>query len=190
MKHKEDLRITKTKAALVKAFFGMLDTMEMDDITVNDLCISAGIRRATFYKHFNDKNDFLSFLIRSVREEFDDSIRTQKRTMTTKEYHISYVSTLISFFMQYEVAMVKILKSPMRAMVIDIFSEQNYQDTRLKLLESERTGAHLPASAEVVAAMLTGGVAENIVRWFESDDRKPIETLKAEISGFIDHIFS
>lgn len=190
MRRKEDLRIVKTKTALVKSFFNMLETMSIDDVTVNDLCTNAGIRRATFYKHFNDKNDFLSFLIRSVREKFDENIKSQKRTMTTKEYHISYVSTLIGFFLQYESAMVKILKSPMRAMVVNIFSEQNYQDTRIKLLESESAGAHLPASAEVVAAMLTGGVAENIIRWFESENRKPIEDLKAEISSFIDHIFS
>lgn len=190
MKKNEDLRIIKTKSSLINAFFDMLSTMSMDDITVNELCARAGIRRATFYKHFDDKTDFLAFLMKNVRDQFDNSFRAEKRSMNTKEYHISYISALISFFMRYEVAMMKILASPMRSLVINVFSEQNFRDTRTRLIEIERSGYGLPVSVDVMAAMLTGGVAENIVRWFESENRIPVEELKSEISKFIDLIFA
>ena len=61
MEEKTDLRIRKTYKALCDAFVTILEKKRFDDLTVNELCDEAMIRRATFYKHFADKYDFFSF---------------------------------------------------------------------------------------------------------------------------------
>ena len=52
MEEKTDLRIRKTYKALCDAFVTILEKKRFDDLTVNELCDEAMIRRATFYKHF------------------------------------------------------------------------------------------------------------------------------------------
>ena len=61
MEEKTDLRIRKTYKALCDAFVTILEKKRFDDLTVNELCDEATIRRATFYKHFADKHDFFPF---------------------------------------------------------------------------------------------------------------------------------
>ena len=55
MEVKLDLRIYKTYKALHEAFTEILEHKSFEDLTVNELCDKAMIRRATFYKHFADK---------------------------------------------------------------------------------------------------------------------------------------
>ena len=70
MEEKTDLRIRKTYKALCDAFVTILEKKRFDDLTVNELCDEAMIRRATFYKHFADKYDFFSFFIRQKQDQF------------------------------------------------------------------------------------------------------------------------
>ncbi len=190
MTKKEDLRIIKTKEALTNAFYDILSDTGFDDITVNMLCDRASIRRATFYKHFNDKNDFLAFLIHDVREQFEKTFTAdgEKAPAYTVVYYKDYATALLKYFFEHNTAMAKILESSMRATVIDIFTAQNYIDTQKKLEASVNDGMHLPASVNVMAAMLIGGVSECIVRWFESEDRIPMDKLVDEVSTIIEKI--
>ena len=59
-----DLRVQKTYKLLVFAFDNLLREKEFEEISVTELCDAAMIRRPTFYKHFLDKYDFLTFFIK------------------------------------------------------------------------------------------------------------------------------
>ena len=83
---KLDLRIEKTYRALCEAFTALLAERRYEDITVSDLCDRAMIRRTTFYKHFADKREFLSFYVRRIREEFQrrGNLRERDGDITTR----------------------------------------------------------------------------------------------------------
>ena len=189
--HKEDLRITKTRAALSSAFFEMLADMELSDITVNRLCEQSGVRRATFYKHFKDKDDFMIYIIKDVRTHFDNHVwNNDLNTTFTKDYYQKYAEALIAFFLRHESAMKRVATAPIRSTFIDVFLQQNYEDTKRRLEASVNTGMHLIASPDVVASMLIGGTSHCIIRWLESDDRCAPEVLIKDITSFIDRILS
>lgn len=61
---KLDLRVQKTYKSLVDSFEVLLREKEFEKISVKEICDAAIIRRPTFYKHFLDKYDFLSFFIK------------------------------------------------------------------------------------------------------------------------------
>ena len=61
MEKKLDLRIQKTYQALHNAFTILLEEKNFEEITVNELCDAAMIRRTTFYKHFADKYEYFQF---------------------------------------------------------------------------------------------------------------------------------
>lgn len=54
-----DRRVTKTKAAIQKAFFTLLEDREYSDITVTALAREANIDRKTFYTHYRTLDDVL-----------------------------------------------------------------------------------------------------------------------------------
>ena len=189
--HKEDLRIIKTRAALSGAFFELLSEMELNDITVNKLCDHSGVRRATFYKHFKDKDDFIIYIIKDVRNHFDTAVWNRDlHPAFTKDYYYKYAESLLAFLLRHEGAMKRVASSPIRSTFIDVFLQQNYEDTKRRLEESVKAGMHLIASADVVASMLIGGTSHCIIRWFEADDRCSSETLLKDITGFIDRVLA
>ena len=191
MTKKEDLRIVKTKAALTNAFYELLETMTLEDITVNSLCEKAGVRRATFYKHFNDKGDFIIYLVKDVRERFDHEVWNKDAgTPVTKEYYMRYAEAVITYLLGREAAVKKIMLSSARSTLVEVFVQQNYKDTKAKLELGAKNGMKLISSPDVVASMLVGGTARAIVNWFENRDRCTVETLLKDIFRIIDRVLS
>ncbi len=70
MQEKTDLRVYKTKKALMQSMMKLLNKKDFKHITVKELCDEALIRRATFYLHFEDKYDLLKYVIRSDFADF------------------------------------------------------------------------------------------------------------------------
>ncbi len=61
---KLDLRVHKTYKSLIENFEELLQEKKFEKISVKEICDAAMIRRPTFYKHFLDKYDFLTFFIK------------------------------------------------------------------------------------------------------------------------------
>ena len=57
---KVDVRVKRTYNQLFVALVDLLGEKSFDDLTVLEICERAGVHRATFYKHFVDKYDFLN----------------------------------------------------------------------------------------------------------------------------------
>ncbi len=71
--NKLDARIKKTYTLLFAGFMKLLKEKPFDNITVSEICEISSVHRATFYKHFNDKNEFLAFCIESLLDDIDMS---------------------------------------------------------------------------------------------------------------------
>lgn len=69
-----DLRVERTYKSLVNAFMELLAQKNFEDISVAELCERAMIRRTTFYKHFADKDEFLVFFVKEIRDDFTRSV--------------------------------------------------------------------------------------------------------------------
>lgn len=66
-----DRRIAKSREALRCAFISLLQEQGFDAVTVNDLCATAGINRTTFYNHFKDKDQLLSYFEQDVLKRLE-----------------------------------------------------------------------------------------------------------------------
>lgn len=62
---KTDLRIIRTRKAIVDSFIELLEKKEFNNIKISDITSGAMINRATFYHHFLDKYDLLE---KSIKE--------------------------------------------------------------------------------------------------------------------------
>ena len=187
-KRKEDLRVARTKKALTDMLRTLLETERFEDITVNELCEKAKIRRATFYKHFDDKYAFLAYVVRSMRDEFDKKVWAKDKPGTTAEYYTTYVKTLLTLIDYYDKAFESIVSSDVSHLLIAIMMEENYKDTKERLDRSVEDGMKLPASTETIAAMFTGGIAHVIIGWIKNGKQIPVDTLFEEIASIIHSI--
>lgn len=100
MDKKLDLRIQKTYMALEEAFTKLLEEKSFDAITTNELCDTAMIRRATFYKHFEDKYDYFSFFISNMINRSRNNVSIEvlkedpvKYTELRLKEHLSFLKT-------------------------------------------------------------------------------------------------
>ena len=184
IRDKEDLRITKTKRALTEAFAAMLREEPFEKLTVNDLCTRAGVRRATFYKHFKDKNDFFVYLIKEERQNFE-SKRWRDEKEFSYEYYVAYVANIIDNLSANVDFVNNVLASSAKHLVVTGMMSQNYEQTVEMFRRDAESGKALPASPENLAGMLIGGICLIIYNWCLCGMKQPKDELKAEISAII-----
>ena len=188
MQNKEDLRVQKTKAALNDAFTNLLAEKSFEDISVNEICIRAEIRRATFYKHFDDKNHYLREYIGYLRQRYERNTNQTDKTGVTAKYYVDYAKRVVNFICENDKIVKHALNSNIRDVIIGIITEKNYHDTCEKLRSSVSMGMKLPASVETVSAMLTGGVATAICLWLYDEKDKSIDELERELEILVTNV--
>ena len=66
-----DIRVRRTYNQLTEALIKLLAQKSFDDLTVLEICNRANVHRATFYKHFVDKHDFLNCCFKMKLAELD-----------------------------------------------------------------------------------------------------------------------
>ena len=185
MPRKEDLRVRKTKRAISDAFMALLSEKPIEDMTVNELCDRAGVRRTTFYKHYRDKLDYIAAFAKELRDKFDDIIWKYGKPEITPDYYVAYAKQVVAFISRHEIEVNNILKSSVLPVIVSTLSEQNYKDTYNRLVASVNAGMHLDASPEVVASMVVGGVSNTIYTWLVSGRQKDCEVLAEEIGVIV-----
>ena len=58
-----DVRVERTYKQLFNGLLELLADNSFEDLSVSKICEKSGVHRATFYKHFNDKYEFLDMCI-------------------------------------------------------------------------------------------------------------------------------
>ena len=72
MVKKENQRIALTKRMLQEGLLRLLETKDLDKISVTELCRESGINRATFYNHYSSPQDLLMDLEAQMSDELTE----------------------------------------------------------------------------------------------------------------------
>lgn len=181
MEKKTDLRVIKTCNKLGFALRDMLTERSFDDITVFDLCEKAGVRRATFYKHFNDKLDFLSHIIAKILDDITAAVKKDHHLSDDPvEYITDYVKRVIKFFEERHQMFNSIIENGAFPLVFDTVTKRTG-----KLIEENLEDAQIPKhssmySKVMIAGFINGGISVMIVDWLRT---KPVPE-----DQFLDHV--
>lgn len=189
MDKKTDARIIKTKDKLYSSFLNMLKETLFEDITVNEICEVAGVRRATFYKHFNDKYDFLAVMTEDLIGKFDAKMQTSQYKNYPVEYHIVYVHKLIEFLVSQKDVIALMFKSNLTPKLIATIISVNFKVIHERLKMSVANGEKLIANEQMVAGMLAGGIGTVIVAWLEEGMKTPQDEFIKEIEKMVYAVF-
>lgn len=78
---KENKRILTTKKLLREGLLRLLATQNLEEISISELCRTAGVNRATFYHHYTAPSD----LLREMESEFVQGLRDGIKKPTSVE---------------------------------------------------------------------------------------------------------
>ena len=165
MEKKTDLRIRRTYKYLTDALFELLKEKNFDDITVGELCEKAMIRRATFYKHFAGKYEFLTFIIKDKQSEFEESYRPEIQSTDPRNFYINTFDKTLAFFEENMEMFRTILRSSSSGVLLQMLSDEVERGILKHLKQDEKAGAALSAQPEILSVMLTGAFIY-VIRWW------------------------
>ncbi len=95
---KNDARVLRTYSQLINGLIVLLNEKCFDDISVSEICEASGVHRATFYKHFNDKFEFLNFCFDSMLKTITfDSLELGSSPSVIKNNIMHFVSCILQF---------------------------------------------------------------------------------------------
>lgn len=188
MRTKTDQRIIKTQAKLRQAFADMMKVMPFEEITVFDLCDKAKIRRATFYKHFKDKYDFLSYIVSLLQDEIVEKLNSIKSHRAPIEYYTDYVNLILEYLDEHEDIIQHILSSEIFHTMLNIILDRTLTSFLHDLKNDIKNGYSIPADIEITAAFLNGGISHVIVNWLESGKTTEKEAVIKQLKQLLNRI--
>lgn len=98
---KIDRRIQRTYEQLTNALPQLLLRKDWSQITVQELCDAALIRRTTFYQHFQDKHDFMQWRMRERLKEFSMYIDVVEPPQDPVEYFFLLSTRVLDYMSQH-----------------------------------------------------------------------------------------
>lgn len=165
---KDDLRIRRTHKLLCDAMLELLKTKSFDDISVVDICDKAMVHRATFYKHFDDKNDFMEYVTRVKLHEFYDNRAKFHVQSDLKNTYRSLVEDVLEF-----------IDSNKTMLRLSLNSSNNFIESLHRIIYEElielltiltSNGEIFSTPIEIKAQFLTGGLCELLRWWIRNDN--------------------
>lgn len=181
-----DLRIQKTYKALTDTFLELLEEKHFEDITVEELCSRAVIRRATFYKHFADKNDFFIFLVREIQQKFIDENLVNACAPYCNE---GALRSFIEFMCEHEKLVKSISESSMFLLLADMICEQIAFNMQLSFKEIQRGSAYFPVQPEIAAHCFAGALVQTVKWWVLQKNKISKEQLVEQLSKLLFPLF-
>ena len=190
-----DIRVRRTYDQLTDALIKLLAQKSFDDLTVLEICNQANVHRATFYKHFVDKHDFLNCCFKmklaelelektdkdfSIEQMNENCMKMIKKVISFIEDNKDFVFCVS--FEHYSSSFTNSLSDA----IADFIIEQ----IRSKASFSEKLGYNL----QLMAYYYSGAIV-NLVRWWSTSEnvcskRMFIEFAKRKIDDLCNYFAS
>ncbi|MBQ6961091.1 MAG: TetR/AcrR family transcriptional regulator [Clostridia bacterium] len=170
---KIDRRIQRTYQQLTEAMGRLLLRKEWNQITVQELCDEAVIRRTTFYQHFRDMHDFMLWRRKDRLKEFSAFIAEDDPPKEPGDYFVllsSRVMDYMNLHPQYEKVVMETGERGIK--MLEAFLRHCADEVVLRL--NERGGMNQENSAHAIPVLTefyVGGMLAALRWWYAN--RKP-----------------
>lgn len=162
MEEKMDLRIRKTYLSLHNAFTALLEEKRFDEITVNELCDRAMIRRTTFYKHFADKYEYFTFYLKETVQTFQDQLAPDVESHEVNAYLLHMSRELVRFLRSHNKLVINVRESSMFPVLLSILLDEISADSIQVLQRADRENEMNKEKRECLAAFYAGGMLNTL----------------------------
>lgn len=175
-----DPRVVRTRQFILDAFGELMQEKVFKKITVQDITQRAGINRATFYAHFDDKNALLNYGVKHHFEETLDKWLTEDNSLSQENLCRLTMATF-TFFEEFlghcppptpdtppAIPILQTQVQPILYKIIEDWLDLNeYLETNMR------------------ANMISWTIFGTALRWIEDKQDKSAETLAEELVSLI-----
>ncbi|MCL4528915.1 MAG: TetR/AcrR family transcriptional regulator [Chloroflexi bacterium] len=175
---KLDPRVRRTRQLIEQAFMEVINEKGFQEMTVRDITERAGINRATFYAHFQDKYGLLD---QSIRQGFLQEV--DKRMLNACHFTVDNLRNLIIAvceFIKNANSKCKPAQSQFETLVEAQVKEVLY-DLLLKWLEQTRTNTE----PEIAATATSWAIYGLALQWSHSKRLESVEKFADEVLPLI-----
>ena len=163
-----DIRVRRTYNQLTEALIKLLAQKSFDDLTVLEICNQANVHRATFYKHFVDKHDFLNCCFKMKLAELDfEKADNNFSIEQMKENCMKMIEKVISFIEENKEFVFCVssehYSSSFTNSLSDAIADFIIEQIRSKASFSEKLGYNLQLMAYYYA-----GAIVSLTRWWST----------------------
>ena len=185
MTKKVDLRVQRTKKAILDTFFSLLEEKHFSNITIIDICEKALINRGTFYTHFEDKNQLLEKIIYDMMMNFDDEVDRVHGDSDMMVYYNDMFDVSLAFINENKHA----LKTLITNADTKLMFNQAHAIIKNNIMKKVgRLPSTTEGSLEILAEFFAGGLIQTISWWVETDCQVPAEKIKEELFALVQNI--
>jgi AcrR family transcriptional regulator len=173
-----DPRVRRTRELLTKAFADLMNERGFASITVQDIAARAGINRATFYAHYDDKLALFDQLVRSMfRAELE------RRLPPPERFDLDKLPLLVRVVLE---SLVQVHahcgpRGVTGAPPIEGLVQDEVQRYVGAWLDASAGARRRRVSAATAAVVVSAGIVGAGVPWSRSEKRAPLERLVREI---------
>lgn len=164
-----DVRVQRTINTLEKSLLKLGTEKAYDSITVAELCEAAGIRRATFYKHFKDKNDFLLFTYRKRLDQVNAKWSVACQQENPHAYYTALIDAIVSYVMEYKDVLRGMLQGKNSYPTVQSISTLTTDYIVKHLTIREEAGHEFKNDKHLIAAASVGMLLGTITWWLKSN---------------------
>lgn len=182
--NKQDLRVQKTHQALITSFSDLLQTKSFEQITVQDLCAKANVRRSTFYRHFNDKYDLLNHVVGTLIDHFRKLYLPDINPDNPRQFFEKLMRDVLTFIHDNKDIVRSVITLNFYGEVYTIFYEQIYKAVQ-KQIEFDRQSGQFYVDVTIYGEFLTGGILSVITNWIQHGQQQSIDKVTKEIVNMI-----
>ncbi|PTK33035.1 TetR/AcrR family transcriptional regulator [Staphylococcus hominis] len=162
----QDLRVQRTKKALITTFSDLLETKSFDNITIQDLCEKANVRRSTFYRHFNDKYDLLNHIVGTLIEYFRTLHLPEIDQKDPKQYFHKFMKDILLFISDNKAMVKSVISINIYSEVYQILYNQIYAVVK-RQIEFDKQIGQFYIDEFIYGEFLAGGILSVILNWIQ-----------------------
>ncbi len=184
---KEDRRIQRTRQLLSTALLKLIEERGYDSLTVNDITEQANVGRATFYLHYQDKEQLLVESLEEMFSQLEDSIEPLSEAMG-EEHYSTATRLLFQHFGEHHRLYRVLLTEKGAAMVfprlLEILSQIAEQIAEQDVISKSLTVSVEPPqtriSTNLVAHYVAGAFLGSVVWWLNNNKPYSVEQMATE----------
>ncbi len=178
---KVDIRVQRTYQQLVDAVMKLLTEKDFESLSVSDICEAASVHRATFYKHFSDKFEFINYCFKSKITSIDLQLLINDPTpLNVKNAILRFIKEIFEFA-DKNIPLLSIICSEKYYVSLGTILSSTLNDYCMKYFSSVLTAP--THKLEIMANFYTNALT-GVVRWYVLNNDKSISK---DVFDFLEH---
>lgn len=169
----------KRKERIWTSLLSLLEEKPLDEVTVEDICQRADIHRTTFYNHFNDIYDLISYGTRTILPDMLPNESGYPAAEVITEY-------LLKFMIEHRLVITNLLRTSYERELFNA-TDKVVEEYFLSLVKSQ--GGTEDIEPELCVRFYCAGLVYMLLRWTERlpQEEKTIRKEAGQIISLILH---